>query len=84
MPKAIANMLITKATALMYKALLSVSPDRVMSISPVLVNHSERLMMAPRYLRIGCTLSLSFSWDNHEGCHDCDGDEGTTSLNRYR
>jgi hypothetical protein len=61
-----------------------VSPDRVISISPVLVNHSDRLMMAPRYLRIGCTLSLSFSWDNHEGCHDCDGDEGTASLDGYR
>jgi len=68
----------------MYRALLSVSPDRVISISPVLVNHSERLMMAPRYLRIDCTLSLSFSWDNHERGHDCDGDEGTASLDRYR
>ena len=66
MPTAMASMLIAKATALMYRALLSVSPDRVISISPVLVNHSERLMMAPRYLRIGCTLSLSFSWDSHE------------------
>lgn len=83
MPAAMARMLITKATALMPNALLSVSPDSVMSISPVLVNHSDRLMMAPRYLRIGCTLSLSFSWDNHEGGHDCNGDEGTTSLNRY-
>ena len=79
-----ARMLIAKATALMYKALSSVSPDRVISISPVLVNHSDRLMMAPRYLRIGCTLSLSFSWDNHEGCHDCDGDEGTAGTDRYR
>jgi hypothetical protein len=84
MPTAIAIMFIAKATALMYRALLSVSPDRVISISPVLVNHSERLMMAPRYLRMGCTLSLSFSWDSHERGHDCDGDEGTTGADRYR
>lgn len=64
-PKAMAIMLITKAIRLINKALLSVSPERVMSMRAVLVSHNDRLMMAPRYLRMGFTVSLSLSGEDY-------------------
>jgi hypothetical protein len=84
MPKPMAMMLITKAITLMNKALLSVSPDKVMSMSAVLVSHKDRLMMAPRYLRMGFTLSLSSIWDrNHRG-HQGDHNQCATCANGNR
>ena len=76
-------MLINRATTLMTIALLNVSPERVMSIRPVLVSHNDRLMMAPKYLRIGITLPLSLYHGGHSA-DDVEGDEGTACLDWNR
>ena len=76
-------MLMNKATALMTIALPSVSPERVISIRPVLVNHSDRLMMAPRFLRIGITLTLSFYY-GWQSDNNRKGYQGTAGANWNR
>lgn len=52
-------MLIVKVTALMIRALLSAAPDRVMSTRPVPDAHRTNDAIAPKYLLMGCTLSVS-------------------------
>lgn len=74
----IASTRTNRVATLIYKALVSVGPERVMRTSPVPEAQRSNETMALKYLLMGKTLPLSTGDGRCRHCYSSEGDKGST------